>query len=131
MAPDPSVSALTGKAGAAGPPTSAAAAVTGTGDAGEPDAGGRGEEGQSRGWGDAICQGHRSGRDQPTVAQLIVEAAGGRRAICALLREILPFSSLLWSSAPPQRPGCPAQGTAWLEPELLRERRVDELKPHS
>lgn len=108
MAPDPSVSALTGKAGAAAPPTSAAAAVTGTGDAGEPDAGDRGEEGQSRGWGDAICQGHPSGRDQPAVAQLIVEAAGGRRALCALLREILPLSSLLWSSGPPAEARLPS-----------------------
>lgn len=70
-----------------------------SGDPGKPDAGGQGKEGQRHGWGDAICQGLQpraeSGNSCPSrPRQLIVEAAGGRRAFHALLKDILPFSSL-------------------------------------
>lgn len=54
---------------------------------------------QRHGWGGAICQGPQlraeSANSCPSrLLQLIVEAAGGRRAFHAFWRDILPFSSL-------------------------------------
>lgn len=90
-----------GRAGPCGPPTPSCChdKPLCNGGPGKADTGGQGKEGQSHGWGDAICESPQLGAESANGCpsrplQLIVEAAGGRRAFRALLREILAFSSL-------------------------------------
>lgn len=103
IACNPSISALRAGLGLHLPPLLAPSCchdrLCNSGDPGQPDAGGQGEEGQRHGWGDAICQGAQLRADAANSCpsrprQLIVGAAGGRRALRALLGDIPPFSSL-------------------------------------
>lgn len=78
------------------PPAVAKTSLCAKGGPGKPDPGGQGKEGQSHGGGHAICEGPQlraeSANGRPSrPLQLIVEAAGGRRAFRALLRVILSF----------------------------------------